>query len=71
MSSAVCRNVPAEPVKVPRVRRSTSSVIFLQVAPVVVSAMRMSRRHEPAQDDVGADALFLAVVDRAQVDDPA
>src|SRR6266567_533088 len=24
---------------------------------------------EPAQDDVGADALFLAVVDRAQVDD--
>src|SRR5579863_5600119 len=24
---------------------------------------------EPAQDDVGADPLFLAVVDRAQVDD--
>ena len=24
---------------------------------------------EPAEDDVGADALFLAVVDRAQVDD--
>src|SRR5690348_16641172 len=24
---------------------------------------------EPAQDDVGADALFLAVVDRPQVDD--
>jgi hypothetical protein len=24
---------------------------------------------EPAEDDVGADALFFAVVDRAQVDD--
>jgi hypothetical protein len=26
-------------------------------------------QREPAQDDVGADALFLAVVDGAQVDD--
>jgi hypothetical protein len=27
-------------------------------------------RGEPAEDDVGADAYFFAVVDRAQVDDP-
>jgi hypothetical protein len=44
VSSAVCRNVPAGPVNVPKVSRSSSSVILAQVAPVVVSAIRISSR---------------------------
>ena len=44
VSWAVCRKVPAGPVKVPRVSRSSSPAMLFQVVPVVVSAMRTSRR---------------------------
>ena len=44
VGSAVCRNVPAGPVKVPRVSRSSSSAILAQVRPMVVSVRRMSSR---------------------------
>ena len=64
-----CRKVPAGPVKVPRCMRSSSWRRLRQVSPVVVSAMRMSSRASQHSSDVGADAVFEAVVDGAQVED--
>ena len=61
------RKVPAAPVNVPACSRSRWRRMLGQVPPVVVSMIRMSSS-EPAQDHVGADALFEAVVDRAQVE---
>src|SRR6516225_8963092 len=66
--SVRCRNVPAGPVKVPTWMRSSSRRRFGQVSPQAFSAIRASRS-QPAQQDVGSDAVFPAVVDRAQVDD--
>jgi hypothetical protein len=67
--SVRCRNVPAGPVKVPMLMRYSSRRMAGQVWPVWFSATRTSREGEPAEDDVGADALFEPVVDGAQVKD--
>ena len=56
------RKVPAGPVK----------VLAAQFGPGLAAGAlgdAGQEQREPAQDDVGADALFLAVVDGAQVDD--
>jgi hypothetical protein len=69
VSSAVCRKVPAGPVKVPRVSRSS---LVCDRGPGGAGGGRgdADEQHgRPAQDDVGADAFFLAVAGRAQVDD--
>ena len=65
------RNVPAGPVKVPTCSRSScrGRGVVPGRRPVVVSMMRIEQQREPAQHDVGADAVFEAVVDRAQVQD--
>ena len=44
-------------------------MILAQVVPAAGLGDADEQQGQPAQDDVGADALFLAVVDRAQVDD--
>jgi len=58
VSSAVCRNVPAGPVKVPRVSRSSSSAIFPGEAGGGLGDAD-EQQGQPAQDDVGADTLLL------------
>ena len=59
-------DAPARPADSPRCMRSSPWRSCGQVSPVVVSATRTSTRAEPERD-MGADALFFAVVDRAQV----
>jgi len=67
--SVRCRKVPGGPVKVPTWMRSSSRRSSGQVLPQAFSAIRAKEKCQPAQDDVGADAVFPAVVDGAQVDD--
>jgi hypothetical protein len=56
-------------VKVPTAIRSSCRRSSGQVAPQGALGDADEEEGEPAQDDVSADALFLAVVDRAEVDD--
>ena len=60
--------VPAWPVKVPRCRRWSSSRRLRQVSAVWFSAIRISSSASQHSWHVGADAVFLAVVDGAQVE---
>src|SRR2546423_6691079 len=63
------RKVPVVPVKAPTWIRSSWRRSSGQVAAQGVLGDAGEQEGEPAQDDVGADALFLAVVDGPQVDD--
>ena len=70
VSSVVWRKVPAGPVKVTACRRWSSARIRFQVRSAgggLDDADEQQR--EPAQHDVGADAVLAPVVDRAQVED--
>ena len=62
------RMVPISPVKVPRCRRWSSRRRLRQVSPVLVLGDPDQQQRQPAQQDVGADAVLLAVVDGAQVE---
>src|SRR5215468_8524810 len=68
VSSVRWRNVPAGPVKVPMWRRSRCRRMAGQVPQCGGLDDPDEQEGEPAQDDVGADALFQVVVDRVQVE---
>ena len=68
-SSVRWRNMPVGPVKVPAWSRSRWRRTWRQVWPVRVSMMRMSSSASQHSSDVGADAFFEPVIDRAQVQD--
>ena len=63
--SVVWRKVPAGPVQVTACWRWSSARIAFQVWPVVFSVDADQQEGEPAEDDVGADAVLAPVVDRA------
>lgn len=68
VSSVDCRKVPAGPVQVTACWRCSSARILLHGCPAVFSVTRMSSRASQ-HNDVGADPVPAAVIDRAQVQD--
>jgi hypothetical protein len=68
VGSVVWRKVPAGPVQVTACWRWNSARILFQVWPAVLGDAD-EEQGEPAEDDVGADAVLAPVVDGAQVDD--